>query len=88
MWQREDHKTQMWQPGAMLTPTTVIDITPAPERLVNRKVTREQLELHHARRTQSIELAALKAATEALEPKESIVDRASRWLREWMEGLR
>ncbi len=85
-WTRQEHQART----VRTTPAVnfdVIDVTP-PEQLINRRVTREQLELHHARRNQVIELAALKAATQALEPRESIVDRASRYLRELLEGRR
>jgi hypothetical protein len=71
MWQREDHKTRVLRAGDVLKVQGVIDITPAPERLINRRVTREQLELHHARRNQVIELKALAEAQRALEPMAS-----------------
>lgn len=77
-WNREQHQAR----AVRMSPAVnfdVIDVTP-PEQLISRRVTREQLELHHARRNQVIEMAALKAATQALEPRESIVDRALRYL--------
>lgn len=65
MWQREDHKARVLRAGDVLKVQGVIDITPTPEALVNRRATREQLERHHARRAQAIELRALEPVSQS-----------------------
>lgn len=82
MWQREDHKARPVRAGDVLAVRGIIDITPTPEALVNRRATREQLERHHARRAQAIELRALEEAQRALEPTaKSWWARLARWWR-------
>jgi hypothetical protein len=82
MWQREDHKARVLRAGDVLKVQGVIDITPTPEALINRRATREQLERHHARRAQAIELRALEEAQRALEPvSQSWWARLARWWR-------
>jgi hypothetical protein len=82
MWQREDHKAKRMSAGDVLAVRGIIDITPTPEALVNRRATREQLERHHARRAQAIELRALEEAQRALEPV------AQTWWARMMRRLR
>jgi hypothetical protein len=87
-WNREDHYARIVAQHPA-TRFDVIDITPASEALINRRVTREQLERHHARRNQVIELRALEEAQRALEPMaQTWWARLARALRGLMGGAR
>ena len=87
-WDRKDHQAK-----ALPTMGMIIDITPKgsrhapiPEQDV-RDVARRQRNRAQVFSQRDV-LAALASAQLALEPKESTLDRASRWLREMMEGGR
>lgn len=92
-WDRKDHKTKAY--GAALgNGMAVIDIGPKAA-IVRRPPVPEQDARQLARRQQHRAqvfaqrevLAALAHAQEALEPRETALQRAMRWLREWRASL-
>jgi hypothetical protein len=93
MWQREDHmgRKVRTQAAVSFDVIEIGDVTlptskaPVPEQDARQLARRQK---HNAGCFSRDELVALAWAQEALEVRESIVDRAARWLREWMEGLR
>lgn len=97
-WRREDHKTQARRVGGGAAMASVnfdvIDITP-PALVVRRPPVPEQDLRSVARRqrnnagvyAQREILAALAFAQEAIEPRETALERAMRWLREWRASL-
>lgn len=92
-WNRQDHQARAHRaPSAVSFDIIEIgDVTlptskaPVPEQDV-RHLARRQM--HNAGCFSRDELVALAFASEALEVRESIVDRASRYLRELLEGRR
>lgn len=92
-WTREQHQARAHRaPSAVSFDIIEIgDVTlptskaPVPEQDMCQLARRQK---HNAGVFSRDELVALAFASEALEVRESIVDRASRWLREWMESLR
>lgn len=100
-WDRKDHKTQARRVGGGAAMASVnfdiIDITPPavavrrvpaplPEQDV-RQVSRSQRNRAQVFCQRDV-LDALRYADGALEPKETALDRAERWLRELMGGAR
>jgi hypothetical protein len=92
-WRREDHKTQV-HGAALGNGMAIIDIGPKAA-IVRRPPVPEQDARQMARRqrnhagvyAQREVLAALAHAQGAIEPKESPLERAMRWLREWRASL-
>lgn len=97
-WRREDHKTQARRVGGGAAMASVnfdvIDIGPKAA-IVRRPPVPEQDARQMSRRqrnnagvfAQREVLAALEFAQEALEHKETPLERAMRWLREWRASL-
>lgn len=93
-WNREQHQARTHRApsvvnfdvidigGVITTPTAK---PPVPEQDVRQLARRQK---HNAGCFSRDELMALAFASEALEVRESIVDRASRYLRELLEGRR
>lgn len=90
-WRREEHYARALRAPQGIT-CAVIDIAPrhaptherapVPEQDVRELARRQR---HNAGVYSAAEVAALAYANEAIAPRESVVDRASRWLRELME---
>lgn len=88
-WRREDHQVRTMPTDGAAINFDVIDIgprdaivrPPVPEQSL-RQLARRQRN-HAGVYAQRDVLEALAFAQEALEVKETALDRASRWLREW-----
>lgn len=91
-WNRQDHKTQA-AVQSFGNGLAVIDI--GPKSAIVRPPVPEQDARQLARRqrnraqvfAQREVLEALRFAQEAIEPKETALERAMRWLREWRGSL-
>ena len=93
-WDRKDHQVRTMPTAGAAINFDVIDIgpqaavvrrAPVPEQSL-RQLARRQRN-HAGVYAQREVLAALAHAQGAIEPKETPLERAMRWLREWRAGL-